>query len=58
MQYHSACSGRCTAVGEPENTMQRRKALLSEEELLETNFPQIKASNASETRDQTLHRQY
>ena len=25
---------RCTAVGEPENTMKRRKALLSEEELL------------------------
>ena len=25
---------RCTAVGEPENTIKRRKALLSEEELL------------------------
>ena len=25
---------RCTAVGEPENAMKRRKALLSEEELL------------------------
>ena len=25
---------RCTAVGEPENTMKHRKALLSEEELL------------------------
>ena len=26
-------SHRCTAVGEPGNTMKRRKALLSEEEL-------------------------
>ena len=28
------CNGRCTAVGEPDNEMKRRKALLSEEELL------------------------
>ena len=27
---------RCTAVGEPENAMKRRKALLSEEELVVT----------------------
>ena len=27
---------RCTGVGEPENTMKRRKALLSDEELLVT----------------------
>ena len=27
---------RCTAVGEPENAMKRRKAILSEEELLVT----------------------
>ena len=27
---------RCTTVGEPENAMKRRKALLSEEELLVT----------------------
>ena len=27
---------RCTAVGEPENAVKRRKALLSEEELLVT----------------------
>jgi len=32
----SACNGRCTAVGEPENAMKHRRALVSEEELLET----------------------
>ena len=30
---HAHAMGRCTAVGEPENAMKRRKALLSEEEL-------------------------
>ena len=51
---------RCTAVGEPENAMKRRKALLSEEELLVTKERDKvhKASKrASETREQTLHRQ-
>ena len=32
--YRSACNGRCTAVGEPENVMKCRKALLLEEEFL------------------------
>ena len=32
----SACNGRYTAVGEPENATKRRKALLSEEQLVET----------------------
>ena len=31
--FSKACNGRCTAVGEPENAMKRRKALLSEEGL-------------------------
>ena len=30
----SACNGRYTAVGEPENATKRRKALLSEEQLV------------------------
>ena len=30
-QYRSACIGRCTGVGEPENAMKRRKVLLPEE---------------------------
>ena len=34
--YRSACNGRCTAVGEPENAMKSRKALVSEEDFLET----------------------
>ena len=38
---HMSCieekvKARCTAVGEPENAMKRRKAVLSEEELLVT----------------------
>ena len=51
---------RCTAVGEPDNAMKRRKALLSEEELLVTKQRDKlrKASKrASETFEQTLHRQ-
>ena len=50
---------QCTAVGEPDNTMKRRKALLSEEELLVTKQRDklCKASKrASETCQQTLHR--
>ena len=46
-------------VGEPENAMKRRKALLSEEELLVTKEREKvrKASKrASETREQALHR--
>ena len=39
--------------------MKRRKALVSEEELLvRDKLPQMKVSNASETREQTLHMQY
>ena len=35
--YHAfASKARCTTVGEPENAMKHRKALLSEEELLVT----------------------
>ena len=51
---------RCTAVGESENAVKRRKALVSEEELLVTKEGDKvrKASKrASETRGQTLHRQ-
>ena len=51
---------RCTAVGEPENAMKCRKALLSEEELLvrKERDKVHKASNrVSETSEQTLHRQ-
>ena len=51
---------RCTVVGEPDNAMKRRKALLSEEELLVTKQrdKRRKASKrASETCQQTLHRQ-
>ena len=53
---------QCTAVGEPENAVKRRKALglLSEEELLVRNLRDKvrKASKrASETRERTLHRQ-
>ena len=57
--YHSACNGQCTAVGESENAMKRRKTLLSEEELLARVRDKVcKASKrASETREQTLHRQ-
>ena len=36
----NACNGRCTAVGEPENAMKHRKALLSMEELLVRESPQ------------------
>ena len=50
----------CSALGEPENAMKCRKVLLSEEELLVTKQRDKvhKASKrASETREQTLHRQ-
>ena len=50
----------CTAVGEPESTMKRRKALLSEEELLlrkERDKARKVSKRASETCEQTLHRQ-
>ena len=47
---------RCTAVGEPENIMKRRKALLSEEELLvrkeRDNVCKV-SKRAPETREQT-----
>ena len=48
------------AVGKPENTMKRRKALQSEEELFvrkERNRVRKASKRASETRKQTLHRQ-
>ena len=51
---------RCTAVWEPENAMKRIKALLSEEELLvtkERDKVRKASKRASETREQTLHRQ-
>ena len=51
---------QCTAVGEPENGVKRRKALLSEEELLmgkERDKVRKASKRASETREQTLHRQ-
>ena len=51
---------RCTAVGEPENAMKHRKALLSEEELLvrkERDKVRQVSKRASETCEQTLHRQ-
>ena len=51
---------QCTAVGEPENAMKHRKALLSEEELLvrkERDKVHKASKRASETREQTLHRQ-
>ena len=32
--YRSACNGRCTTVGEPENAMKCRKGLVSEGEFL------------------------
>ena len=50
---------QCTAVGEPKNATKRRKALLSEEELLvgKESYKVRKASKrASETREQTSHR--
>ena len=50
---------QCTAVGEPENAMKRRKALLSEEGLLvgkERDKVRKTSKRASETREQTLHR--
>ena len=48
---------RCIAVWEPENAMKRRKALLSEEELLltkERDKVHKASKRASETREQTL----
>ena len=53
-------NARCTAVWEPENAMKRRKALLSEEELLvmkERDKVRKASKRASETCEQTLHRQ-
>ena len=49
----------CTTVGEPENAMKRRKALLYEEELLRKERDKVRkvSKRASETREQTLHRQ-
>ena len=50
---------QCTAVGEPENAMKRRKALLSEEGLLvgqERDKVRKTSKRASETHEQTLHR--
>ena len=44
-------------VGEPENAMERRKALLSEEELLVRDKVRKASKRASETREQTLHKQ-
>ena len=47
---------RCTAVGEPKNTMKHRKALLSEEELLlrkERDTVREVSKRAPETREQT-----
>ena len=50
--------GHCITVGEPENTMKHRKGLLSVEELIVTKDKVRKVSKrASETREQTLHRQ-
>ena len=46
-------------VGEPENAMKHRKALLSEKELLvrkESDKVRKARKRASETREQTLHR--
>ena len=58
LEYNcSACNGRCTAVGEPENAMKHRKALLSAEELLTRDKVNKASKRASETREQTLHRQ-
>ena len=36
VQYRSACNGQCADAGEPEKAIKRRKALVCEEELLET----------------------
>ena len=44
-----ACNGWCTAVGEPENAMKHRKALLSEEELLVRDKVRKASKRASET---------
>ena len=46
----------CTAVGEPENAIKSRKALLSDEELVRKERDKA-SKRASETREQTLHRQ-
>ena len=49
----------CTAVGEPENAMKYRKALLSDEELVRKERDKVRKAGkrASETHEQTLHRQ-
>ena len=46
-----------TAVGEPENAMKHRKALLSKEELLVRDKVRKASKRVSETREQSLHRQ-
>ena len=59
MPLHSR-QGHCITVGEPENTMKRRKGLLSVEELIvtkERDKVRKVSKRASETREQTLHRQ-
>ena len=51
---------QCTAVGEPENAMKRRKALVSEEKLLVTKArDKVRkvSKRASETHEQAPHRQ-
>ena len=51
---------QCIAVGEPENAMKCRKALVSEEEFIvskEREKVRKTSKRASETREQTLHRQ-
>ena len=44
---------RCTAVGEPENELKRRKTLLSEEELLVRKEGDKVPEVSHETREQT-----
>ena len=48
-----------TAVGKPENAMKRRKALLSEEELLRKERDKVRKASkrASKTHEQTSYRQ-
>ena len=54
---HSACNGRCAAVGEPEDAMKRRKVLLSGEELAIRDKVRKASKRTCETCEQTLHRQ-
>ena len=60
MPSHQWRKAPCTAVGEPENAMKCRKALLSEEQLLvtkERDKVRKVSKRASETCEQTFHRQ-